>query len=483
MAAEWVAELLSGRLRRDGPLSLSRQLCQLLRSAMLDGRIPAGSRLPSSRWLAAELKLARNTVLEVYDQLLAEGYLDTRRGAGSFVLESLRPHLARQPLPAQLGLSARGQAVLACGPTPAGLHGAFAPGVPALEAFPRQAWQRALNRHSRQAPDHWLGYQAQGGLPALREALAAYLGQSRGVRCSADQVLITGGAQQALDWLARLLADPGDVAWVEDPGYLGARTALTAAGLQLCPLPVDAAGLNPAAAPAHAPSPRLIYVTPSHQYPCGAVMPLARRQALLAHADACGAWIIEDDYDSEFRYASQPVAALQGLAASARVMYVGTLSKVMFPGLRLGYLVVPDALIDAFRRASWHLAREGHYPVQAALADFIASGQLARHIRRMRELYLSRQQHLRQAVQQRLGDALPLSGGEAGMHLLAHLPAEVDDQALAQQGWARHQLILRPLSAHSLAAIPPRGWLLGYAGVAEAEITRAVDAMAVLLGR
>ena len=231
MAAEWVAELLSGRLRRDDPLSLSRQLCQLLRSAMLDGRIPAGSRLPSSRWLAAELKLARNTVLEVYDQLLAEGYLDTRRGAGSFVLESLRPSLVHQPLPARLGLSARGQAVLGCGPTPAGLHGAFAPGVPALDAFPRQAWQRALNRHNRQAPDHWLGYQAQGGLPVLREALAAYLGQSRGVRCSADQVLITGGALQALDWLARLLADPGDVAWVEDPGYLGARTALTAAGL------------------------------------------------------------------------------------------------------------------------------------------------------------------------------------------------------------------------------------------------------------
>ena len=480
MAGEWVAELLVGRIQRTEPASLSRQLYTLLRAAMLDGRLPADTRLPSSRWLAKELGLARNTVLEVYEQLLAEGYLRARRGAGSFVEAGLLRAASAAPRRAP-ALSQRGQTLIDCGPTPLALDGAFAPGVPALSAFPRQRWQRALNRHLRHAPAHWLGYQAQGGLPALREALAAYLGQSRGVRCQPEQLLITGGAQQALDWLARLLADVGDVAWMEDPGYLGARSALTAAGLQLHPAPVDASGLDVAYAQAQLPAPRLIYVTPSHQYPGGAVMPLARRQALLACAEAHGAWIIEDDYDSEFRYASQPVAALQGLADSARVIYLGTLSKVMCPALRLAYLVVPESLIDAFRRASWHLAREGHYPTQAALADFISSGELARHIRRMRELYQSRQQALRQAVTQQLGAALPLSGGEAGMHVLAHLPADIDDVALARRGWLEQQLVLRPLSNHSLRTPAPRGWLLGYAGVEESAMAPAVARMARLL--
>ena len=203
-------------------------------------------------------------------------------------------------------------------------------------------------------------------------------------------------------------------------------------------------------------------------------MPLARRQALLACADAHGAWIIEDDYDSEFRYDSQPVAALQGLADSARVIYLGVLSKVMCPALRLAYLVVPESLIDVFRRASWHLACEGHYPTQAALADFISSGELARHIRRMRELYQSRQQALRQAVTQQLGAALPLSGGEAGMHVLAHLPADIDDVVLARCGWLEQQLVLRSLSSHSLRTPAPRGWLLGYAGVEESAMAPAV---------
>lgn len=316
MAGEWVAELLVGRIQRTEPASLSRQLYTLLRAAMLDGRLPADTRLPSSRWLAKELGLARNTVLEVYEQLLAEGYLRARRGAGSFVEAGLLRAASAAPRRAP-ALSQRGQTLIDCGPTPLALDGAFAPGVPALSAFPRQRWQRALNRHLRHAPAHWLGYQAQGGLPALREALAAYLGQSRGVRCQPEQLLITGGAQQALDWLARLLADVGDVAWMEDPGYLGARSALTAAGLQLHPAPVDASGLDVAYAQAQLPAPRLIYVTPSHQYPGGAVMPLARRQALLACAEAHGAWIIEDDYDSEFRCSSQPRRASATSSISA----------------------------------------------------------------------------------------------------------------------------------------------------------------------
>ncbi|MBI3146121.1 MAG: PLP-dependent aminotransferase family protein [Pseudogulbenkiania sp.] len=480
MHSDWIAEALGTRLDRAQPEPLARQIERQLRTWVRDGKLAGGSALPASRALAGRLKLGRNTVLAAYDQLIAEGYLETRHGSGTYVTPLFGqrvPTAAQRPQP--LGLSQRGAQLAECSRLPVGLAGAFAPGAPELAQFPHAPWQRLLARHQREAPQAWLNYCVEGGLPALREALSGYLQLARGVRCHPDQILITQGAQQALELCARLLADPGDVAWMEEPGYVGAQAAMRAASLDLVPVPVDEQGLAPALAPDPRP-PRLVYVTPSHQYPSGVVMTLARRLELLARADAANAWILEDDYDSEFRYTAQPPAALQGLAKSERVIYVGTFSKVMYPGLRVGYLVVPDGLIDAFRAAYARLYREGQYPLQAALADFLSEGHFTRHVRRMRELYQQRQQLLRSTLSGRLGAALPPPPGEAGMHLVASLPPRVDEHALANQAAAEH-IWLRSLQRHYLGPPTQRGLVLGYAGVEDSDILRAGTRLAQLL--
>jgi len=477
---DWIIDHLQRHLLRHGPATLSQQLYRLLREAIRSQQLKGGTLLPASRALAQALQLGRNTVLAAYDQLLAEGYLDSRQGAGTFVSNAFATQATAQPpaLP-HAGLSRRGQELAAQCRLPTGLTGAFAPGLPELRQFPHSTWQRLQQHWSKQAPDHWWHYQHAGGLPALRQAICDYLQLSRSVRCQPEQILIVQGAQQALELTARLLSNAGDAAWIEDPGYIGAQAALQAASLQLIPVPVDAEGLNPASAPA-ASTPRLIYITPSHQYPSGVVMSLQRRLELLQRAETNNSWIIEDDYDSEFRYDAQPIASLQGLATSERVIYVGTFSKVMFPALRLGYLVIPPALIDSFRAAYARLYREGAYAQQAALADFIEQGHFARHIRRMRELYRIRQQLLRQNLQQALGDGLPLSAGQAGMHLVAQLPMHIDDQQLSQRA-AAEQLWLRPLSSHYLANTQRSGLVLGYAGVEETAIRQSALRLAQLV--
>ncbi|SCK16076.1 PLP-dependent aminotransferase family protein [Vogesella sp. LIG4] len=478
----WIIDALQAALARDGKEGLSRQLARLLRQWIGSGRLAGDSRLPASRDLARSLGLGRNTVLDAYEQLQAEGYIATRAGSGSYVTRLFAPPAPEQPAPARgqpLGLSQRGHELFATSGLPVGLFGAFAPGVPEIRQFPHHAWQQLLSRQQRRATAEDLCYCAGGGLPALREALADYLQLSRGVRCRPEQIIVTQGAQQALELAARLLADPGDVAWVEEPGYVGAHAAMRGAALQLVPAPVDHDGLNPALV-ADARPPKLIYTTPSHQYPSGVVMSLPRRLALLAAAQQHGAWIIEDDYDSEFRYVSQPQPALQGLAQDERVIYVGTLAKVMYPGLRVGYLVVPDALIDPFRGCNARLYREGPLPVQAALAEFFSSGLFARHVRRMRELYRERQHCLRSALAASGAEHLALSPGEAGLHLVATLPPDCDEDALSAAA-ARQQVWLRPLSRHYLAAPQQRGFVLGYAGVDEAAIRHGVAVMAQVL--
>jgi GntR family transcriptional regulator/MocR family aminotransferase len=477
---QWIIDALATDLQRDSREGLARQLMRLLRERIRSGQLGGGTRLPASRDLARSLGLGRNTVLEAYEQLQAEGYLHSQQGAGTFVAPLFRappPQTSQRGQP--LGLSARGQALFHSVGLPQGMLGAFAPGMPEIRQFPHACWQTLLARHQRKASVAELAYTADGGLLPLREALADYLQLSRGVRCQPQHILITQGAQQAMELAGRLLADPGDVAWLEEPGYVGAHAAMRGAGLTLVPVPVDDEGMNPAAM-TDGRTPRLIYTTPSHQYPSGVVMSMPRRLALLAHAARCGAWIIEDDYDSEFRYNSQPLPALQGLAQDERVIYVGTMSKVMYPGLRLGYLVVPDSLIDAFRAANARLYREGSYPVQAALAEFITSGHFARHVRRMRELYRERQQQLRQALADCSGEALILSPGHAGMHLVATLPATVDEQAISQAA-AREQVWLRPLARHYLGKPTHSGLVLGYAGVDHQEIQRGVATLARLL--
>lgn len=483
----WIVDFLMARLERHSDEGLAKQLTRLIREAIVAGRFTEAAhgeqgtaRLPASRELARQLQLGRNTVIQAYEQLQAEGYLETRQGAGSFVV----PAFLRQPVPTPvreqpLGLSRRGQTLTSTAVIPDGLSGAFAPGMPEIRQFPHHVWQNLLSRHQRSTPWPKLGYTVDGGLPALREALAEYLVLSRGVRCTPEQILIISGAQIGMELSARLLANQGEVAWVEEPGYAGAHASLQAAGMDLVAAAVDDEGLNPDSVQDTRP-PRLIYTTPSHQYPLGVVMSLPRRLALLAHAARCGAWILEDDYDSEFRYSSQPLPALQGLAQDERVIYIGTMSKVMYPGLRIAYMVVPDGLIDAFRRAHARLYREPPYVTQAALADFLLQGHFARHVRRMRELYQTRQHTLRSALASSPAHWLPLSSGKAGLHLMAHLPMQANEQALSHAA-AAQGVVLRPLARNYLGLAPQKGLVLGYAGVNDHEIQHGVATLARLL--
>ena len=336
----------------DGDVPRFRQLYQAIRQRILDGQLPADSRLPSSRHLASQLQISRNTVMQAYEQLLAEGYIRGATGAGTFVnslaSDSLQQSSTVQDSKATLpGLSQRGQRLSQLGRGGGNSQLILAPGIPELDTFPWTEWRRLLNQDIRRAPRRLANYgQPQGYLP-LRQALADYLRESRGVRCDAAQVVVTSGAQQGIELVARLCLEPGDRVWVEDPGYIGARGGFIAADVQLQPMAVDDEGLIP---DAQAAAPRLIYLTPSHQYPTGGTLPLARRLALIDLARQWNCWILEDDYDSEYRYEGRPLAAMQGLDPSGRVLYIGTLAKVMFPSLRLGYLVLPEHLVDSFCR-------------------------------------------------------------------------------------------------------------------------------------
>jgi GntR family transcriptional regulator/MocR family aminotransferase len=488
-----------------GPVPLHRQLYERLRAAILAGQLAPGTRLPSTRSLAAELGVSRTTALTAYQQLGDEGYLDGRVGAGTTVAELsgqvpaalATPGAPRAPgTPAERGrpaapsrpaLSARGAALAStpwrlrpAGARPGGRPRAFQLGVPALDAFPRQVWARTLTRRARHSLGELLGYQDPAGYRPLREAIAAYLGMARGVRCSPERVLVVGGAQAGLNLAARLLLDPGDPVWVEDPGYYGARGALVGAGARQVPVPLDVDGLDVDGARRREPGARLAYVTPSHQFPLGVTMSLPRRLALLAWAEEAGAFVLEDDYDSEYRYVGRPLPALQGLDHAGRVIYVGSFSKVLFPALRIGYLVVPDDLVDAFTAAQRF--GEIHVPAleQAALADFIAGGHLGRHVRRMRALYAARGRTLVRAVRRAAGEALEVRSAHAGLHLVGWLPAGTDDRAAAARA-AAHEVEAQPLSAHALRPPVRGGLLLGYAAVPEPEIERAAGRLAAAL--
>jgi GntR family transcriptional regulator/MocR family aminotransferase len=354
----------------------------------------------------------------------------------------------------------------------------FQPGVPALDLFPLKIWERLSRRRWRTLSPALLSYGHAAGYLPLRQAVAAYLGAARGVRCEPAQVLIVGGAQQAIDLAARVLLDPGDEVWFEEPGYPGARAVLLGTGARLVPVPVDEEGLAVEIGRSRCPQARLAYITPSHQYPLGVTMSLRRRLALLEWAAQAGAWILEDDYDSEYRYIGRPLAALQGLDLAGRVIYVGTFSKVLFPGLRLGYLVVPPELVDAFTAAAALANRCPPGPDQAILVDFINEGHFARHIRRMRTVYVERQTVLVEAAQTHLSGLLELSPTEAGLHMMGWLPAGLDDRAVARHLLSR-EVEAPALATYSLTGQLRPGLVLGYAGLRPGEIRRGVRQMAV----
>jgi GntR family transcriptional regulator/MocR family aminotransferase len=466
---------------------LYRQLYDELREAVLTGRLLAGARLPSTRTLASDLGISRNTVMTAFEQLLAEGYFEGKVGSGTFVARKLPDELLqvhtggnRSPKRSAEVLSRRG-ALLASipviPPRPQIAPRAFRPGPPAFEEFPFDVWAKLMTARWRRPTRDLLAYGDAAGYRPLREAIAAYIVGARGVRCDAKQVIVVAGSQQGLDLTARVLLDPGDRAWIEDPGYLGARGALLAAGAKLVPVPVDNEGINVAVGATRGPDARLIYASPSHQFPLGVTMSLTRRLALLEYATKSGAWIIEDDYDSQYRYAGRPLSALQGLDFNARVIYLGTFSKVMFPSLRLGYLVVPPDLVDAFSSARAIADRHSPSLEQAVLAEFITEGHLARHIRRMRSLYEERQNALVEAAARDLETLIEVRPSDAGMHLVGWLPEGVDDRVASEKA-AAHGLEAPALSAFSIEPYHRSGLVLGYAAVNPREIREGIRRMA-----
>lgn len=480
---------LSLTLDNAAPTPLYRQLYEALRQAILSGRLAPGDRLPATRDLAHALAVSRTTVTVAYDQLLAEGYLVARTGAGTFVSSDLpdaslmpaAPEPAAQPARPPLPLSAYGRRLASAGP----LRGASLPaavtfghyGRPALDAFPVDTWRRLLLRHARagRAP---LGYadDAQGHAP-LREALAAHLQRSRAVRCTPDQIVIVGGSQQGLDLIARLLVDLGDGVALEEPGYLGARHAFQAAGARLIPVPVDDAGLLVDRLPAGV---KLVHVTPSHQFPTGVVLSLPRRLALLEWARTQGALIIEDDYDSEFRYGDRPIPSLQGLDTAGVVLYVGTFSKILFPALRLGYMVVPPDWAPLFSRAKFLADRQAPLLEQLALTDFIVEGHLERHLRRMRVLYEGRRRCLLQALREHLGDRVTVLGDHAGLHVTLRLRTPLDGEAIAERA-AAFGVGVATTRACYLERPEEAELVLGYAHLDEVRIEAGVRRLAEAL--
>ena len=420
------------------------RLCAALREAVRSGQARLGERLPSSRDLAQDLGLSRNTVVAAINQLSVEGYLVSRVGSGTFVNDNVprvnpasaaRPHLRGAPTVAPSRLSARGLALSTTFCATQLEVQPFTPGIADFSAFPLTLWQRLQNKHWRMTYPDMLDYNDSGGYAPLRRAIADYLRVFRSVQLDADQVIVTTGTQQSLELCARLLADHGDTVWVEDPAYWGAVKAFMATGLDLHPVPVDDEGIRPSAADDAKP-PRLIYLTPSHQYPSGAVMSLPRRHQLLSTARTHNAWVLEDDYDSEYRFSGPPISSLEGLDTDGRVLYMGTFSKVLYPGIKLGYLVVPKALVAAFKQAHYDLNRPGQMPLQAALAEFIEMGHFSSTLRRSRQSYAERRHCLLQALAPVLSEHSEgprITGAEQGLHLCLRLPDRVDDQALAQR--------------------------------------------------
>ncbi|HUK66877.1 MAG TPA: PLP-dependent aminotransferase family protein [Anaeromyxobacteraceae bacterium] len=447
-----------------------------VRSAILDGALGPGARLPSTRALARELDVSRTTAEEAFAQLVAEGYLVRRVGDGTYVTSALPPPpRPRRSARAVSLLSARGRALASA---PACLDAAqvvpFRAAHPDYEAFPLGLWNRLLARRARRSGERLLGYGDAAGLAALREALAGHLATSRGVRCDRSRIVVLSSSQQGMDLAARLVLDREDEAWVEEPGYPGVRGVLATAGARAIPVPVDAHGLDVAAGVRLAPKARLAHVTPSHQYPLGAPLALERRLALLDWATGAGALVLEDDYDGEYRYGGRAIASIQSLDTEGRVLYLGTFTKMLFPSLRLAWAVLPESLVEPFIHA--RRLQDGQPPglSQAVAADFVGEGHLLAHLRRMRALYAERREELASALGQELGDAGRLLGAEAGLH--AVLPLDADDVEVAGQA-ARRGLEVIPLSTLYCREPKSCGLVLGYAGLRPAAIRAGVVAL------
>ncbi len=452
---------------------LFRQIYARVRDAILAGELREGARLPSVRLLAAQLPASRTTVQAAYDLLAAEG-LVTGRGAAGTVVGPVSPasRLPTPERPAPAGVIPGIE--LGAAPRP------FQMGLPAIDQFPRKVWCRLAAQAARGLTDASIVYQDPGGDPALRQAIVAYLAVARGVTCTAAQVIVTSGFLGALALVAAALLRPGDKVWVEDPGYFIARQLLELAGLVPVPVPVDAEGIDVDAGIARAPDARLVVVTPTHQFPLGMTLSLRRRLALVEWARSSGARIVEDDYDSEYRYLGRPPQALGGLDEHGRVLHVGTFSKVLFPSLRLGYLVAPPAEAERLLRARFLLGGHASALDQAILCLLMRSGGFSRHIGRMRRLYAARRTALASALERHAGDLGRVEMAAGGMHLLLRLPDGSDDVAMAAAAW-KHGLAARALSSLALQAGAGRALLLGFASLPEASADAAASRLRAAL--
>ncbi|WP_299380648.1 PLP-dependent aminotransferase family protein [uncultured Kiloniella sp.] len=485
--------------------SLQHQLFSQLREMVLNGRLQPGERLPSTRSLAKELACSRNTVLGAFDQLLAEGYLEGLSGSGTYIsnelpddigLASAKSSSYRQAASDanQRGLSKRGEqlAIMQKEKRAHKNHPAFSPGMTDVESFPFPLWARSLSRTWRYPKDDLLRNPDPCGYIPLRKEIADYLRVARGIKCDWQQIMITSGARQATDFMARILLDSGDTAWFEEPGYPGLKGPLHSAGIEMAFVPVDDEGLSVQAGRSMAENARMAVVSPSHQYPLGVVMSLRRRLELLDWAEENDAWILEDDYESEFRFSGKPISSLQGLEAerrghtqgASRVVYLGSFSKVLFHVLRLGYLVVPEHLVDAVRFARMLMDERSSLLAQPALADFMAEGHFSSHIRRMRKVYAQRQKMLVQGIEKYLSDYLEINPNIAGLHITAYFTDTVSEKTTDREIVAeadKMNLSASPLSLfYNNKTTARQGLLLGYGACHQNQIESGCKRLAAV---
>lgn len=467
--------LITQALQRRGAETLQRTLYRALREAILSGRLQADSRLPGSRLIAQQLAISRNTVNGALEQLTLEGYL-LRNRQGTRVAHLAHSHAGQSSQALDITLARRVANLPA--PTPRGTPvPAFTPGTPAINYFPLPLWRRLYDRVLREEGSALLGYGSPAGEFTLREAIARHLALSRGIQCDASQIVITEGALEGVSLCTQLLSETGDIAWIEDPGYAGAKSVFAKSGLTMVGMRVDEEGMR---LETHEHSPKLIFTSPSHQFPYGSVLSINRRLALLEFARQQNAWIIEDDYDSEFRYSGELVPAMMGMQENAPVVYLGTFSKTLFPSLRTGFMVLPKALARAAHPAIGSLLRGGHRAEQRTLALFIEEGHYARHLAAMRRLYRKRYRQLREVLAAELHVPHRVLAGEGGMHLTVAIDG-VDDKAIVQQARA-FQLAPAALSGYYLDTKKGQtGLVLGYGNTSASQFAPGIRRLQTLI--
>ncbi|MDT0682959.1 PLP-dependent aminotransferase family protein [Roseicyclus sp. F158] len=473
---------------RSDKATLSTQLVTGLRRMILTGDLAVGTRLPATRILARDQGVSRTTIVTVYDQLLAEGLIVSRVGAGTFVSEEVSlapappPLTGNDPLPRLASLSRGASEQYFPRLSHPGSPRAFVTGMPAFDAFPMSTWARISSQYWRSARAAIMSYPDPAGLPELRRAICQHLRANRGLVCETEEVFVFAGAQDAFSQIAEMILDPGEPVWMENPGAIGARNAFYSRGARLVPVPVDEDGIDVSQGLALEPAPRAIFVTPAHQHPLGVTMSRDRRFELLAAAGAAGAWIVEDDYVGEFNYAKSPLPPLKALDGGGRVIYVGTFSKALFPAVRLGYAVMPPSLVDIFERALGATAHGVSSAMQSIVTRFIEEGHFSAHIRRMRETYAERRDTLIEASARHLSGRIDVRPTETGFHTVGFLPEGGLGEAELERRAEGAGLATASLGRFALAPLTRKGVTLGFSAVPPAELARGVERLAALLG-